>query len=99
MKYVGYRRGGHHERVPGRQSRRGPAPRGGGVQPVRQPRRPRAEDARAPRHVPDRAAPPPERDRLRGVSAVVSTVVLDCTEPAALAEFWSNVLDLPVVTK
>lgn len=30
---------------------------------------------------------------------VVSTVVLDCAEPAALAEFWGNVLDLPVVVK
>lgn len=32
-------------------------------------------------------------------AATVSTVVLDCAEPAALAEFWGNVLDLPVVTK
>jgi catechol-2,3-dioxygenase len=30
---------------------------------------------------------------------VLSTVVLDCNEPAALAEFWGTVLDLPVVTK
>lgn len=30
---------------------------------------------------------------------VLSTVVLDCNEPAALAEFWGTLLDLPVVTK
>ena len=30
---------------------------------------------------------------------VLRTVVLDCNEPAALAEFWGTLLDLPVVTK
>ena len=30
---------------------------------------------------------------------VVSTVVLDCNVPAALAEFWGTLLDLPVVQK
>jgi predicted enzyme related to lactoylglutathione lyase len=30
---------------------------------------------------------------------VVSTVVLDCNVPAALAEFWGALLDLPVVEK
>jgi len=31
--------------------------------------------------------------------ATVSTVVLDCHAPAALAEFWGTLLDLPVVAK
>jgi hypothetical protein len=30
---------------------------------------------------------------------VVTTVVLDCAAPAALAEFWGTLLDLPVVGK
>lgn len=30
---------------------------------------------------------------------VVSTVVLDCDVPAALAEFWGTLLDLPVADK
>ena len=33
------------------------------------------------------------------MSGVVSTVVLDCNEPAALAEFWGTLLDLPVADK
>ena len=32
-------------------------------------------------------------------AALVTTVVLDCNAPAALAEFWGTLLDLPVADK
>lgn len=32
-------------------------------------------------------------------AGVVTTIVLDCKSPAALAEFWGTLLDLPVADK
>lgn len=32
-------------------------------------------------------------------AGVVRTIVFDCNEPAALAEFWGRLLDLPVADK